>query len=321
MCTQAEPTPASCQTLNLQHNKSLWTSEGWNLAYVNDWAGGLNLASTINRNYVLQNQTAMVVWNLIYSWYSILPFAHPDARDPVAGMGHGLMTAAEPWSGHYKLQPPLYAMMHTTQFTEPASCRYLDNEAVTDQGWLDPANASTMVVFDCGTWITIVVETSGLNQSLGGVSVSLKLQHLPARLATAAASGFDLWRTCEGGLFQRVGASVPVDMFASSGSVPALTFLPRCIYTLVSTSARRGAAIPTNRTVPASASFPKRYSDTFDGYADQQTVKYFTDESGSFNAAKPPPGAGGMVLEQAVTMPPIQGAWWGACSYRGGGGD
>jgi galactosylceramidase len=94
---QAKPTPVSCQILNEQHNKSIWTSEGWNLAYVNDWSGGLNLASTINRNYVLQNQTAMVVWNLIYSWYSILPFAHPDARDPVAGLGHGLMTAAEPW--------------------------------------------------------------------------------------------------------------------------------------------------------------------------------------------------------------------------------
>ena len=77
------------------------TSEGWNLAYVDDWEGGLNLASTINLNWVTQNQTAMIVWNLIYSFYSILPFAHPDDRDPVAGMGHGLMTAAE------KFQPSM----------------------------------------------------------------------------------------------------------------------------------------------------------------------------------------------------------------------
>ena len=74
-------------------------------------SSGLNLASTINRNYVLQNQTAMVVWNLIYSWYSILPFAHPVAGT-VGGMGHGLMSATEPWSGHYQLQPPLYMMMY-----------------------------------------------------------------------------------------------------------------------------------------------------------------------------------------------------------------
>ena len=314
---QAAPTPASCQALNEQHNKSLWTSEGWNLAYVNDWAGGLNLASTINRNYVLQNQTAMVVWNLIYSWYSILPFAHPDARDPVAGMGHGLMTAAEPWSGHYKLQPPLYAMMHTTQFTEPGTCRYLDNEATATNGWLDPTNASTIVVFDCGSFITIVVETSGLNQSL--TDVTLQFKQLPPRLATAAATSFDVWRTCENDMFRKM-ASVPVD---GQHSIKA-TFLPRCIYTLASTSARRGSPIPAKK-IPGSASFPNIWVDSFDSYTDQQTVKYFTDESGSFNAAKPPAqntGAGGgggatarvtpgMVLQQAVPNKPIQGAWWG----------
>eukprot|EP01046_Picozoa_sp_COSAG06_P013970 COSAG06_NODE_854_length_11931_cov_55.985970_14_plen_94_part_00 len=41
----------------------------------------------------------MVVWTVIYAWYSILPFAHPDPRDPVGGMGHGLMSADQPWSG------------------------------------------------------------------------------------------------------------------------------------------------------------------------------------------------------------------------------
>ena len=39
------PLPASCQLLDNEYNKSMWTSEGWNLAYVNDWIGGLNLAS------------------------------------------------------------------------------------------------------------------------------------------------------------------------------------------------------------------------------------------------------------------------------------
>ena len=53
----------------------------------------MNLGSTINRNYVLQNQTAMVVWNLIYSWYSILTYA-TTAGGP-GGMGHGLMTAGK----------------------------------------------------------------------------------------------------------------------------------------------------------------------------------------------------------------------------------
>ena len=73
----------------------------------------MNLGSTINRNYVLQNQTAMVVWNLIYSWYSILPFAkqvlykkqtaswHPKTRAgyrraPQNGIGGGGTPSAPP---------------------------------------------------------------------------------------------------------------------------------------------------------------------------------------------------------------------------------
>ena len=74
-----------------------------------------NLATTINQNYVVQNQTSMIVWTgppasshiscsfstiydcvelltasiglpVIYAWYSIFPFAHPDGIT-VGGMG------------------------------------------------------------------------------------------------------------------------------------------------------------------------------------------------------------------------------------------
>jgi galactosylceramidase len=117
-------TPASCQLLNTEYGKPLWTSEGWNLGQVNDWKGAMNLAQTINQNYVTEEQTAMIVWNLIYSWYSIFPFAHPDGQT-VGGMGHGLMSATEPWSGHYRIMPTLYAVAHTTQFTTPGKCRYV----------------------------------------------------------------------------------------------------------------------------------------------------------------------------------------------------
>ena len=55
--------------------------------------------ATINFNWIHEQQQAMVVWTVIYAWYSILPFAHPDPRDPVGGMGHGLMSADQPWSG------------------------------------------------------------------------------------------------------------------------------------------------------------------------------------------------------------------------------
>lgn len=54
--------------------------------------------------------------------------------------------------------------MHTTQYTDPAVCRYLENSAFlgvspgehnysvpeNSNGWLDPSNQSTIVAFQCG---------------------------------------------------------------------------------------------------------------------------------------------------------------------------
>ena len=62
-----------------------------------------------------------------------------------------------------------------------------------------------------------------------------------------------------------------------------------------------------------------RYTDNFEGYEPEQTVKYLTDQAGSFNAAAAPGNlgatsrgaAGAMVLKQVVTQPPIPGHWWG----------
>ena len=58
-----KPPPASCDALG----KPLWTSEGWNLGSTNDWAGALNLAATLNKNWNLDRQQAMIVWTVIYA--------------------------------------------------------------------------------------------------------------------------------------------------------------------------------------------------------------------------------------------------------------
>jgi len=324
---QAEPLPASCQLLNEQYNKSIWTSEGWNLAYVNDWSGGLNLASTINRNYVIQNQTAMIVWNLIYSWYSLLTYATPNGAP--GGMGHGLMSAVQPWSGNYRVEAPLYAMMHTTQSASPDKCRYLENSAFSgnkpghSNGWLDPTNQSTIVAFQCRGWVTIVVETSGLKEPL--TNMILNFNNMPGT-EYPESSKYNMTRSCEGDLYKEVQIQSfgpdKHDIYFN------ITFEPGCIYTIVSDTpdAPRLSAIKPNNAIPKAADFPTQWSDTFDNYPDQGTVKYFTDEAGSFAAAAAPShagaaaepadaadgsGVGGMVLEQQVPLHPINGRWWG----------
>ena len=251
----------------------------------------------------------MVVWTLIYAWYSILPFAHP-VPGTVGGMGHGLMSATEPWSGHYSVQPTLAVMMHTSQFTR-VGCTYVQSSAVALGGFLDDHNSSSVVAFDCDTWVTIVIETSGVAPTVAVAPTQFQLRGV--RVGVARLRQF---RTCSQASFQAMPA-VPV---ASDGGF-SLSLIGSCVYTLTS-SATLGTLLP-DRVIPPSASFPTPYSDDFEGYEAEGTVRYFTDEAGSFNAAPMPiPESNGLgavganwrrgtVLEQAVTRHPINGAWWG----------
>ena len=326
----AGSTPESCQTLRQEYNKPLWTSEGWDLGQVDDVDGASNLAMSVNRNYILQNQTAMVVWTVLYAWYSILPFAHPVAG-MVGGMGHGLMSATEPWSRHYSVQPPLYAVAHTTQFTHPG-CRYLRSSAVGMSGFVDATKRASVVAFLCdGNDITIVVESSGLTQPQ---NVTLQLSGIPALLSLPPLSPSGSLQQ------QRMLHMWTSDFYAGAGaaswfqnleSVPlrqaiALTLAPRSVLTL--TTIATGARVPAHNVHP-SAPFPFPYKDDFNGYGDQATVHYFADEGGSFNAAPVPPtlqrqpspglqrqpspglfSPPGMALKQVVTTRPIPGNWW-----------
>ena len=271
----AKPTPAECQTLNTKHGKPLWTSEGWNLGQVNDWKGAMNLALTINQNYVQEEQTAMIVWTVIYAWYSIFPFAHPDGVT-VGGMGHGLMSATEPWSGHYRIQPTLYTVAHTSQFTKPGSCKYLKNSAVgvAPGGWLDAANMSSIVVLVCdeGKEWTAVIETATAKTL--PPTTDFVLSNVPS----GAPTKLQVWETCETSMFQKQ-PSVTV----ATGGKFSLAIKPQCVTTI--TTMTTGAAVPS-ATIPPSAHMSLDYSDSFESYAAETPVKYFADEGGSFAAEK-----------------------------------
>lgn len=87
---------------------------------VGEWVGAMETASAINRNFA--------------TCYSppgtCSPWLGGDTRDEMIfylngfydslyAPGAGFISAYQPWSGHYDVQPAVWAIAHTTQFTSP----------------------------------------------------------------------------------------------------------------------------------------------------------------------------------------------------------
>ena len=94
---------------------------------------------------------------LLFAWNYIFGYAGaPSAgKAPYGGVGHGLMYAAEPWSGHWSLRPALSVVMHTTQFSE------IGNELPPGAMGMLPHSAGSFVTYWKNDTAWSVVPTPG----------------------------------------------------------------------------------------------------------------------------------------------------------------
>ncbi|KAF5403006.1 galactocerebrosidase precursor [Paragonimus heterotremus] len=235
------------QSLNLP----LWASEDYS-TYNNDVGSGC-WARILNQNYVNGMMTSTIAWNLVASYFDKLPF--PKCS---------LMTADEPWSGHYTVNGPVWVTAHTTHFTQPG-WTYLKHG--TGVGHLPNGGSYVSLVSPDKSQLTIVIETMTHDHSLcirpALPPYTVKPQTVTLQLAGTSfgnLSSFHVYRTR-----LRFGKNEQSEYFKYVGEVKAMDQQLTLelgideLYTL-STIKAKDYSFPEP---PKSDKFPLPYKDDF----------------------------------------------------------
>ncbi|WP_332112374.1 RICIN domain-containing protein [Streptomyces gossypiisoli] len=260
--------------------KQLWASENGS---ENAETGAAPVARAINRGYIDAKMSAYINWPLLASDYQNL-FFHDQ----------GLITANQPWSGHYNVSRTVWAMAQTTQFTSPG-WKYLD----TATGYLGGNRSNGSFVSyaapDKSAWST-VIETLDATEAQ---TVTLN--------TTGGLPGGTLhvWST---DMSAPAGRATPrmvknADLTASNGTY-SLTLEPGRVYTVTTTTGQGAGTV----TSPSRTRLALPYSDSLGGYSTGKEAKYLATMNGAYQSAPCAGGRSGQCLRQTAPMKPI--TWW-----------
>ncbi|MCL5670217.1 MAG: DUF1080 domain-containing protein [Acidobacteria bacterium] len=254
-----------------QIGKPLWSSEDG--PWRGDWKGAEFLAKVFNENYIEGRLTKTEIWSPVTSYYNILPIP-----------GSGLMYANTPWSGHYEVQPAIWATAHTTQFAKPG-WQYIDSAC----GYLKGKGSYVTLVSpsESSKDYSVIIETIDATQSQQAEF------HLTGSLSPGTVH---VWRTNARRMFEHIADLTPHD------GIFRIPLDPQSIYSLTTTEGQRKG----NATPPQAQPFPFPYAENFETTPLGQSPKYFADQDGAFEVANCQ-GRTGRCLQQAVNRHPI---WW-----------
>jgi hypothetical protein len=257
-------------TLLRKSGKRVWASEDG--PWRGDWTGAQDLAKRFNRNYVNFRMTKTIIWSLITSYYDILPLP-----------GSGPMKANEPWSGHFEVQPALWAIAHFTQFASPGWIYVNDACGYT----LDNTSSFTTLISPDGTNFSFIIETADGKQD--EILSFLVDNHFKNR-------DLYIWKSDSSKQF------CLIDKIRSQNGQLTYAFHKASIYTISTTTGQeKGSGF---LKIPDSAPFPLPYTDNFESYRNEELPKYTQDQAGAFEVNTL---GGNKVLKQA--SPSIGNEW------------
>ncbi|MEZ0069607.1 hypothetical protein ABIA32_005654 [Streptacidiphilus sp. MAP12-20] len=267
----------TCSTTSdaLATGKQLWASENGSEDFN---TGGAPIARAINRGYLDAKMSAFINWPLVASIYQNLPYNTM-----------GMLTATQPWSGHYQVGKSTWAVAQTTQFTAPG-WHYLDSGS----GYLGGARGNGSYVSyraaDKSAWSTVV-------ETLDATAA----QTVTFTVAGGLPSGsLHVWSSDFGSSNQSSYLVHGTDLTASGG-VYTLTLQPGRVYTVTTTTGQgAGTATSPNRSV-----LPLPYTAPIGSTATGSEVPYLSAMNGAFQAEPCTGGRSGSCVQQQATTAPI----------------
>ena len=277
---------------SVKTGKPLWSSEDYSTFNNNVGAGCW--ARILNQNYVNGYMTSTISWNLIASYYPQLPFGDD-----------GLMTAYEPWSGHYLVNSPVWVTAHTTQFTSIGWHYLLHGYGVQK---LDYGGSFVTLTDESHKQITIIIETMMHNHS-GCIRPFLPEYTVVAQQADFQLKGnlssiqeFMVWKT-------KLGFDgKPTMLFEQQSSIRvlygsfSLTLYPDELYTLTTLKVGyHGAYSPP----PPSKPFPLPYHDDFEKYSEGAEADNYAPQTGVWEIRQTNDTRHSKVNRQVVLNDPI----------------
>ncbi|XP_066132408.1 galactocerebrosidase isoform X2 [Saccopteryx bilineata] len=280
--------------------KKLWSSEDFST--LNNDVGAGCWARILNQNYINGYMTSTIAWNLVASYYEQLPYGRS-----------GLMTAQEPWSGHYVVQPPIWISAHTTQFTRPG-WRYLKTVGHLEKG------GSYVALTDGLGNLTIIIETMSHRHSKC-IRPFLPYFNVSQQLATFVLNGsfskipeLQVWHSKLGKppLTVLLEQRDSLWLLDTDGSF-SLELQEDELFTLTTlTTGSKGSYPPPPKSQP----FPRVYKDDFNvDYPFFSEAPNFADQTGVFEyfMNTEDPGEHRFTLRQVLNQRPVT---WAADAFN-----